>query len=639
MLDAPNRLATRRQRVRYLDRPDYARPLLELPPEAEERMLGRLRYLYGDAVARETLPELRRILQVHHAHKPAALVARHRGLDPTERFTEQDLVLITYGDLVHDGRGRSPLATLAGFLHRPGLRSLFNTIHLLPFFPYSSDRGFSITDFRSVDPALGTWADIDAIGEQFHLMFDGVLNHVSAESRAFQEFLDGNPEMRDLVIWFRSPDEISPEQRRLIRRPRTSDILTRFDAIHGPVWVWTTFSPDQVDLNYKNPRVLLRTIDTMLLYARRGADVLRLDAVTYLWDELGTTCASLEQTHQIIKLLRDVVDVVAPDLVLLTETNVPHEENVSYFGDGSDEAHMVYNFALPPLTLHAFYRGDASHLAAWADGLAYPSDTTSYLNVLDTHDGIGVLGARGILPEEEIAFLVETARDHGGYVSYRSTGDGQEGPYEINTTWWSALNRTGGDEDLDLQVRRFVASRSVALAIRGVPGMYFHGVVGTENDPSVVERTGHKRDINRVAMDAERLIAGLDDPASKLSRLRERLGAVVAARVSERAFHPDGAQRVLRGDPSVFAVLRTAKDGSERVLAVTNVTGHPHRVEIPVSELAPGADRWVDLLCAGGAEVRSGVLSVALEPYGVRWLKPAGEVAEMACEVRVGGTG
>src|SRR5262249_19171435 len=257
--------------------------------------------------------------------------------------------------------------------------------------------------------------------------------HMSAKSRRFQRFTIGDPEARDWFRVFGSKDEIDEDDRRLILRPRTSDLLTEVATVWGPRWVWTTFSPDQVDLNFKNPRVLVSILEILLTYVRRGADLIRLDAVTYLWYELGTTCAHLTQTHEVVKLFRDVLDVCAPHVALVTETNVPHADNVSYFGDGADEAQMVYNFALPPLVLHASRRGTTEALARWAGTLEPPTDTTAFFNFLDSHDGIGVMGARGILPEEEILELARRVEEHGGFVSMKSNGDGTESPYELNT--------------------------------------------------------------------------------------------------------------------------------------------------------------------------------------------------------------
>jgi sucrose phosphorylase len=496
----------------YNQNPDYTKPLLEIPAEAREGMLSRLRFLYGEELAEAYMPELERIMKVHYAHKPQELIEQEKDFDPEERFTEKDLAMITYGDLLR-GQKHSPLASLAYFLERPRLKDIINTIHILPFFPYSSDRGFSITDFKSVDPKLGNWRDISEIGEKYKLLFDGVLNHASAESEGFREFLNGHPHFQDIVISYPSPDALSPEHRVLIRRPRTSDILTKFYSINGPVYVWTTFSPDQIDLDFKSPRVLMFIISVLLLYVRNGADIIRLDAITYLWQELGTDCASLEQTHEIIKLFRDVLNVVAPHVALLTETNVPHEENVSYFGNGHDEAQMVYNFALPPLVLHTFYSEDATVLSQWAGSLKYPSKTTTFFNILDSHDGVGLQGVKNILSKEQIHEMIQKAtEEHKAFVSYKTGEDGKDEPYEINTTWFGALNREDAGETLDFQVRRFVASRSIALALRGVPGIYFHGMIGTGNDPEVARKTGHNRDINRTTIDERDIEMAIEDP-------------------------------------------------------------------------------------------------------------------------------
>ncbi|MEO0490693.1 MAG: alpha-amylase family glycosyl hydrolase [Cyanobacteria bacterium J06659_2] len=418
---------------RYLAAPDYTQPLLQISAGQRQRLLQRLSFLYGEAVAQQHISELERLMKVHCAHKTPEMKLQNGQANPSQRFTEQDLFLITYGDLLVSEQA-SPLATLAHFLDRTtGLKGIFNTLHILPFFPYTSDRGFSITDFRTVDPKLGSWQDIESLGQTYRLMFDGVFNHGSSQSRPFQEMLNGNPAYQNFATTYRSPDELTPEQRAMIVRPRTSDVLTQYQSIDGPVWLWTTFSPDQIDLNFTNPRVLLEVIETLLLYIRKGADVIRLDAVTYLWEEPGTPCANLAQTHEVIKLFRDVLNIVAPQIALITETNIPHAENITYFGDGHDEAQSVYNFALPPLVLYTFYAESATELSKWVQTLDYPSDTTTFFNILDTHDGVGLLGVKNILSDQQIQFIIRNAREHGALISYRTAEGGLEEPYEINT--------------------------------------------------------------------------------------------------------------------------------------------------------------------------------------------------------------
>ncbi|MBW1915642.1 MAG: sugar phosphorylase, partial [Deltaproteobacteria bacterium] len=415
--------------------PDYQRPLLKIPEKGRKKILKRMSFLYGDKTANAYMPELERLMEVYYAHKPLKLIEKEKEFDPKERFTQEDIILITYGDLLQ-GNDCSPLLTLAKFCDSY-LEGTINTLHILPFFPYSSDRGFSVTDFEVVDPKLGTWEDIEDLENRYQLMFDGVINHVSSQSRWFQEFLNGNPFYWEFFISFNSRDELSPKERRLIFRPRTSRVLTEFQTINGSRYVWTTFSKDQIDLNYQNPDVLMRMLEILLLYVRHGMDIIRLDAVTYLWAEPGTRCVHLDQTHEIVKLFRDILNIVAPAVAIITETNVPHEENISYFGNGRDEAQMVYNFALPPLVLHTFYSQNATVLSEWVQTLDNGSDCTTFFNFLDSHDGIGLMAVRDILKPEEIGFIIQRAQEHGGLISYKSGANGIDVPYEINITWFS----------------------------------------------------------------------------------------------------------------------------------------------------------------------------------------------------------
>ncbi|MEL6381438.1 MAG: sugar phosphorylase [Cyanobacteria bacterium J06626_18] len=615
--------------IPYNPKPDYTRPQFKLDADAQQRLRDRLCKLYGTAAADQWMPELERILQVHWAHKPPELIEAEKSFDIENRFTEQDSILITYGDLLL-GEEACPLETLANFFQTvPRFKDFINTLHILPFFPYSSDRGFSVRDFRTVDPKLGSWQDIELLNQNFQLMFDAVFNHISAASEAFQEMLNDNPLYQDTFTVYHSPDELTPEQRALIVRPRTSDVLTEFQSINGPIWVWTTFSPDQIDLNFRNPRVLLYVLETLLIYVRYGADVIRLDAVTYLWEEPGTTCASLEQTHEVVKLFRDVLQVTAPAVAVITETNVPHAENISYFGDGTDEAQMVYNFALPPLVLHTFYRENTTALNQWAASLDYPSSTTTFFNILDTHDGIGLMGVKNILPPEEIAFLIQTARQHGAFISYKTGPSGQDEPYEMNTTWFSALNLDNSGEDLTLQVKRYVASRAIALVLKGVPGIYFHGLVGTSNDVAKVLQTKVKRDINRPALVAQELIESSQAPTSKAGQIMHRFGNLLFLRKQYAAFHPNGSQRLLSLTPEVFAVLRSSPAEDQHILAITNVTPREVALTLALTDLDCLETQWYDLVKQRGWLAQNNTLVMNLRPYDVVWLMPFAELERM----------
>ena len=545
--------------------------------------------------------------------------AAEAAFDPRHRFTQKDAVLITYGDLVVSD-GRSPLRTLSDFA-LVFFRGLITTIHVLPFFPSSSDRGFSVISYEEVDPRLGSWEEIARLGRGFRLMFDGVFNHISAKSRRFQRFLSGDPEYERFFRVFSSREEIDGDLLKLVLRPRTSDLLSEFATVEGPRWLWTTFSRDQIDLNFQHPRVLLEVLEILLYYIRRGADLVRLDAVTYIWHELGTSCAHLRQTHEVVKLVRDVLDAAAPHVALVTETNVPHADNVTYFGDGTDEAQMVYNFALPPLVLHAFVTGSVEALSDWAAGLEPPSEMTAFFNFLDSHDGIGLMGARGILPEEEIARLCERVRSVGGFVSMKTGERGVEIPYELNVTWWSALNDASPGEDTDRQVDRFVAARAIALSLRGVPGIYLPSFFGTRNDLEAVRSDGQARSINRSALREEWLFDQFADPASIPSRTASRFIDLLALRAAEPAFHPAVPQRVLRLDPRLFALARIPAGGGTPLVAVVEVSGSAVEAPLRLADAGLGAGPLVDLVSGEELCVAGGSVELRLRPYQVAWLR------------------
>jgi sucrose phosphorylase len=469
----------------------------------------RLHHLYGPQRGERVANEVDALL--------ARFGPRLAGRRPGERNgATNDALLITYGDTLL-GAEATPLEALREFAESH-LKDRLSGIHLLPFLPYSSDYGFAVKDYLEVRPDLGSWEDIEALHGEFQLMFDFVLNHVSTESAWFQGFLRGEPAYRDFFITLDPATDLST-----VVRPRTSPLLTRFETASGPCWVWTTFGPDQVDLNYHNPEVLLRMLEVMLTYVERGADLLRMDAVAYLWKQPGTPCVHLPQTHQLVKLFREVLDEVAPRVGIVTETNVPHRENVSYFGDGRDEAQMVYQFPLAPLVLDAFARGDATRLTAWARSLGPPSERTAFFNFLASHDGIGVVPARDLLSEAEIANLANRVLAHGGQVSDKANSDGSVSPYELNATFFDALSDPRDEtEAWSTKLDRFMSSQAIMLALAGVPGIYIHSLFGSSNDHAGFGRSGWKRDLNHQQLGLAEVEAALSDSRTRQARVFAR---------------------------------------------------------------------------------------------------------------------
>lgn len=582
-----------------------------LPPP-EVRLREHLTFLYGAAAAEDLFPRLLARLRAFRTRSGAPPAPTRRTL------THRDALLITYGDQVQ-APDEPPLRTLHRVL-RAWAADVLPWVHLLPFFPYSSDDGFAVMDYTQVNPALGTWAHIQALAQDFDLMFDAVINHVSSRHPWFRRFLQGDPAYADFFITVPPDTDLSA-----VVRPRPWPLLTPFDTPRGRVWVWTTFSADQVDLNYHNPRVLEHVLEVLLFYVAHGAAMLRLDAIAYIWKEVGTSCIHLEGAHRLVKLLRAALDIAAPQVLLLTETNVPHAENIAYFGNGYDEAQLVYQFPLPPLVLHTFATGDATRLTAWAQQVRAPSPATTFLNFLASHDGIGVRPVEGILSPAEVDALVQRTLDHGGLVSYRSRSDGSRSVYELNISYFDALSAPQAAEPLALQVARFVAAHGIMFSLAGMPAVYVHSLFGSRGDPEAARRSGHPRAINRARFRYDRLTRELRSPTHRRARVYAGLRRLLLARRAQPAFHPQGGQQVLDAGPGAFVVWREPPPGAggAPVLAVHSVRAEPQHLRVPLPASAP-AGLWEDVLAAGAqAEVVAGHLTMSLAPYQVRWWRPA----------------
>ncbi len=534
-----------------------------LPQSTIERIRPRLDLLYGSR-ADECLEGILRV------------AAQYAASDTPATWSERDVVLITYGDQVQQSDGPA-LPALTEFLTGNGLTEMINTVHILPFCPYSSDDGFSVIDYRRVDEQIGDWGDVRQLSRHVDLMFDLVLNHCSQQSDWFRKYLAGETPFTRYFIEADPNADLSQ-----VTRPRSLPLLTPFDTSRGQRHLWTTFSADQIDLNFAEPAVLVEFVDILLFYVSQGARIVRLDAVAYLWKEIGTRCIHLPQTHEVVKLLRDVLDAVAPHVLLLTETNVPHAENVSYFG-GGDEAHMVYQFSLPPLLLDAFLSHDARPLQAWLGGLdATPPDTT-FFNFTASHDGIGVRPLEGLVSSERFNQLVEAAKQRGSLIGTKRDPSGADTPYELNIAYVDALGEPEG-LDAGLHARRFLSSQAVMLALPGVPGVYFHSLVGTQNDYDGARQSGISRRINRRKFQLHELRQRLDDADSLPARIFTGYQHLLRTRVEQPAFHPDGAcVSVDLGPPSLLAFDRTSCDGSQRILCITNVAPQPCEFQLPAA--------------------------------------------------------
>ena len=570
-------------------------------------MLEKLIFLYGEEKGKETANKLEKIINEAKVK-----------IDCEDRlfWDEKDVFLITYADSFRDMDSRfrgndrrssnnrrngndnnGTLKTLSKFLD-VHLKNVLNGVHILPFYPYSSDRGFSIIDYYQVKKEFGTWGDIEEISKKYRLMADLVLNHVSIKHDWFQRFLAGDPKYENYFIWFEE-DKIPWDDLKKVIRSRVTPLVTPFETKKGRRFVWTTYSvgnfTDQVDLNYQNPEVLLEILKVILNLLEKGVRIFRLDGVSGIWKQLGTTCRHLPQTHTILKLFREIMNEVCPSAFIITETTTASfAENISYFGNNQDEAQVVYNFPLAPLILQAFYSRSSKHLTDWQRNMTQLSPKNSLFNILDIHDGINIHAVKSLLSDSEVQSIFKEVGEHGGQFSYRTGPDGQKTVKEMHVTWWSAINRKD-DEPFDLQLRKFLTSRAIAMSIRGIPAIYYLSLFGRENDIAACEKTKHGRDINRTNLSFSEISEALSNRQSRDAKVFHSLLDLINLRKQFKAFHPNARQEVLSLDERIFAVLRG--EGDERILALHNVSGE--KVDVKFEEknfsLEPYGFIWVEV--------------------------------------------
>ncbi|MGD2099095.1 MAG: alpha-amylase family glycosyl hydrolase [Desulfobacterales bacterium] len=560
-----------------------------------EKVKDLLIKIYGEQTGALALERLAPIIEKYGANKRKKI----------SYFSQEDVVLITYGDSLKKG-GEPPLATLHAFANQY-LKGAVSNIHFLPFFPYSSDDGFSVMDFFKIDPALGTWQEVAAIGQDFELMFDYVVNHFSAKGQWFQNYLAGNKGFEEFAIEVDPATDLS-----MVTRPRSLPLLSEYKKENGQtVHLWTTFSADQIDFNFKSLDVLEQMIEVLLFYAQQGATILRLDAIAYLWKEIGTNCIHLPQTHDMVKLFRAVLDLVAPDVMILTETNVPHTENISYFGDGHDEAQMVYNFTLPPLLFYTFATEDATILSDWAKGLHLASDNNTFFNFTASHDGIGVRPLEGILEPSEIEKLIEMVKSNDGQVSYKRNPDGSDSPYELNITYVDAIL---GDRSA-IQAEKFLTSQSIQYALPGVPATYIHSLLGSRNWVEGIGQTGRARTINREKLQVEKLISELKQPDSFRARVFFPYRDLIRTRKKQPAFHPNADFEILDLDPKIFGIKRSGQN--QTIVALANISSQAVSISLPAGA---SGETMMDLI---SGEYK-GTAAIQLKPYEYLWLEESG---------------
>ena len=570
--------------------------------DTNARFKTQLASLLADIYPEENVQALVTKVEARLAAYPRQTTAR-RSWDAT------DIMLITYGDAI-SSNDKAPLETL-GVFAKAQLQGLVSNVHILPCYPFTSDDGFAVSDYRTINPELGDWSHIGALRKNFELMFDLAINHSSSAHAYFTQFL--KDEAPGNAYFMTAPIETDVSA---VTRPRASALLQTFETTNGPKHVWCTFSRDQVDWNFKNPDVLLEFVDIVAMYVTQGATWLRLDAIAYLWKELGTACVHLPQTHAIVKLLRLVSCHLNPQMTILTETNVPNEENLSYFGHG-DEAHVVYNFSLPPLVLHALLTGNGEWLHQWCSALPELPDGCTYLNFIASHDGIGVRPAEGIIPDDELAQVFATMADFGGLVTYRTRSDGSKSPYEVNISLFDAFKGTVNGED-DQQIARFLCSQANMLSLAGIPAVYYNSLFATPNYYEGVQKTKRNRTINRRKWTLSEIEDRLKNTEGVGHTVFNRIKAMIGVRRNVPAFDPAADQRCLMIDSRLFTVIRDNAALDSCVVCIFNLSNETVTISLDV---VPGDSGSTITNLIKHESVPSVETHFTLSPYEFAWFQ------------------
>lgn len=559
-----------------------------------------LTFIYPDI---DIVPLAKRLIQIMELDEGCMKPGVHEN-----SWNQADVFMITYGDSIRSD-DEEPLETLNRFMDER-LQKVINGVHILPFFPYSSDDGFSVIDYTQVNDSLGDWSHIEAIGQKYNLMADLVVNHCSSRGRWFENFKQRKEPGADYFIEADPSTDLNN-----VVRPRTSPLLREVETFDGKRHVWCTFSHDQVDLNFANPEVLCEMVNIIKLYLDRGVRTFRLDAVAFLWKELGSPCINHPKTHEFVRLFRTLIEHRAPDAIIITETNVPNHENLSYFGN-ANEAHAVYNFSLPPLLLHALITGNSAHLKVWQMSMPPAQMGTFFLNFIASHDGIGLRPTEGLLSEAEIDELVNALQNFGARVSWRATEGGRSKPYEINVTLFDALEGTVKGPD-KWQIERFICAHAIMFSLEGIPAIYVHSLVGTNNYSEGVELTKQNRTINRYKWDYKDICEKLDDGYSHHHKVFKGMKDLLAIRIKQPAFHPNATQFTLHLGDKLFGFWRQSPRRDQSIFCIHNISDE--EISIPMSSInLITTETWTDLVSEQGyTDLHK---DLTLPPYGFVWL-------------------
>ncbi len=479
-------------------------------------------------------------------------------------ISEKTSLIICYGDAVYSNE-KGSIKVFQSFFQK-NLKKYFDTIHFLPFYPSSSDSGFAVKDHYKIEKRIGNWSDLKRISKYNNIMADIVINHSSARGLWFKNFLKRKKPGKDYFLTVNSKFNTSK-----VVRPRDHELLKKIKIFDKSDYLWRTFSPDQIDLNFKNPSVLLRFIKIMIHLINNGITIFRLDAIAYLWKENGSKCINLRQTHEIIKLLRIISNHLNVETIIITETNLPEKENLSYFGK-NDEANWIYNFSLPPLLIHAFLFENNSYLNKWSKNLPVAKFGNNYLNFIASHDGIGIRPTEGILNNKSLNNFLKRLKKNGSKFSYRKVHNKSKKVYEANITVFDALKKSDYDPKGKFFLERYVAAHAIMISFEGIPAIYFNSLFGKSNDEAKYIITGNNRDVNRYKWNYKNIIRKLSDNKTKQSIFYSNIANLLSIRRKQKAFHPNGKRYNINLGSKLFCFKRLSLDKKQLIICITNLS-------------------------------------------------------------------
>lgn len=466
---------------------------------------------------------------------------------------ENKIMLITYADSMGNN-----LKELYEVLNRHYKKAI-GGVHILPFFPSSADRGFAPMCYDKVDERFGDFSDIEKLSKDYYLMFDFMVNHISASSEYFKDFVQNKEksEYRDMFIRyskFWEKGEPTPEQTDLIykRKPRAPYIDVTF-ADGSRDKVWCTFCEEQIDLDISTDTTKKFIKDTLLSMCRHGASVIRLDAFAYAVKKPDTSCFFIEP--DIWELLYDIESIVKKENVeILPEIH----EHYTIPMKIADKGFWIYDFALPVLTLHALYNHDGQYLKNWLEMCPMKQFTT-----LDTHDGIGIVDVKDLLPDEAVETVKEQMYSQGANVKkiYSSEAYNNLDIYQVNTTYYSAL----GNND-----KAYLLARAIQFFAPGIPQVYYVGMLAGSNDIDLMERTKNGRDINRRYYSVEEVEQEQSRPVVK------KLKELMILRNTHPAFSLEGTIEVV-SEGDMLTITRTF--GEHSLTLNANLTNYDYTIE------------------------------------------------------------